>query len=351
MRVFIFGAGASKDSQGSYVYDSVKSPLSNELFDKRYKDYANIVGLSEPVMNRCRNEINNFSSLEEWVTSEWNKIKQCKEKKTINAQKGFLAQITFYIWLTLIRVSEWTYNNQYQSRETNSYVELMQKLRETDQPFGLINFNYDLLLDFAFKDVCRITLNSIDNYLMNDYIKPHGSVNWLLDRRGTDPLININQENNMDTKMRLATAVSSMYREESIPITGVLIKEPDHRDLYVIDDLLKSFNRQYFYPLIFLPLTTKVYSIVAGFEEKIISKGKELLSRADEIYLIGYKANDEIIKDMCKTIQKNTKLHVIGLNSAHDVMEKVLTYSKNLIKGNMYTQGFHRFVYDVGIYI
>ena len=57
MKVFIFGAGASKDSQGSKVPVKNIAPLSDELFHEKYCEIALRVGLSKPVMNRCRNEM------------------------------------------------------------------------------------------------------------------------------------------------------------------------------------------------------------------------------------------------------------------------------------------------------
>lgn len=347
MRVFIFGAGASKGAQQGTVHEHRIAPLTNELFDPRYKVYADMVGLNDTLMNVCRENISKFISFEEWLTSEWNKISSFKEVATRDAQKGFMAQIAFYIWLTLLGVSKWTYENHRNSRDNNTYLILMSKLFIKDEPFGLINFNYDLLLDFAYKDAFRKTFQNLDDYLNNNYVKPHGSVNWLLSKRHDDRNIDISHENNMDTRTRLDTAISLMFRDAPVPMSGILIKDPNHRDLYTIDDLLRSFNRQYFYPLIFLPLTSKAYSSISGFEDKIIAKGKDLISRAKEIYLIGYQANDDIIREMVKSATKGTKLHVVGLDSSDMIVDGVLKWASNLEKGQIYKEGFYKFAYDI----
>lgn len=254
-----------------------------------------------------------------------------------------------YIWLTLINVSKWTYDNKFQCREDNAYVTLMGKLFEKDIPFGMINFNYDLLLDFAYKDIFRLSFHSIDDYLNNNYIKPHGSVNWLLNRRDDDRMMNVYTEHNMDTRVRLSTAIQLMFKDSPIPIEGLLVKDPDHRDLYVVDDLLRAFDSQYFYPLIFLPLTSKAYSSISGFENKVMATGSELLMQASEIYLIGYRANDDIIKEMLSKARPETKLHVVGVGSAKEIMHRVLGLVNNLKEGEIYDKGFYRFAYDVAL--
>lgn len=347
MRIFIFGAGASKGAQQGVVHDIAKAPLTNELFDIRYQNFADMVGLSEATMNNYRQQISGFPFFEDWLTKEWNDIKLKKETRTRDAQKGFLAQIAFYIWLLLINVSKWTYENQYKNRENNSYLVLMNKLLTKDEPFGLINFNYDLLLDFAYKDSHKLIFNNLDDYLNNNYVKPHGSVNWLLSKRTDDRDIDLNHEHNMDTRIRLDTAINLMFKDSPIPIEGVIVRDPNHRDLYTVDDILRSFGRQYFYPLMFLPLTSKEYSSISGFENKIMKKGRELLSESSEIYLIGYRANDEIIKNILALTPEGTKLNVVGNTSANSIMDNVLGWERKLVRGTVYQQGFHRFVYDI----
>ena len=168
MKLFIFGAGASRDAQHGMVHDIAIPPLTNELFDPRYSEMAKSVGLSDPRMNTLRNEIAKYAYFEEWLTNEWDKTKTFKEQRTINAQRGLLGRVLFYIWLVLIKVSEWNYENKFQSRETNAYQELMNKLFKKDESFGLINFNYDLLLDYAYKDQFGLAFNSIDGLALPD---------------------------------------------------------------------------------------------------------------------------------------------------------------------------------------
>ncbi|MDZ7587440.1 MAG: hypothetical protein U0946_06820, partial [Patescibacteria group bacterium] len=171
MNVFIFGAGASADAHtGHVVHDKAIPPLTQDLFDPRYSDFAKMVGISEPNMNRYRNALKEHPSLENWLTDEWDKLKKFKLSSSKQAQIGFLGEVTFYIWQVLSNISKWTRDNKFQSRETNSYEELLNKINKSEVEFGLINFNYDLILDYAFKDVFKVTLQGLDDYLNNNYV-------------------------------------------------------------------------------------------------------------------------------------------------------------------------------------
>src|SRR5213592_1437731 len=84
---------------------------------------------------------------------------------------------------------------------------------------------------------------------------------------------------------------------------NVQVLYPDDPELSVVQYISSKFDSQYFYPLILLPLTVKQYDFLANFNDKIISKGKEILSTAGEIYLIGYRAADDVIRDMFKEVK------------------------------------------------
>src|SRR5207302_1495225 len=80
------------------------------------------------------------------------------------------------------------------------------------------------------------------------------------------------------------------------------------------------FGSRFFYPLVFIPLTSKLYDSVAEFNNKIITKGNEIMSRASEVFLIGYSASDRIIRDILRKAPPGTKLHIVGTARAEMVM-------------------------------
>lgn len=93
MKIFIFGAGASRDAQHRQAYHNAIPPLANELFDPRYKEFANMVGLLDPTLSTYRQKIAGFAYFEDWLTGEWDKTQSLHEVRTRDAQKGFLAQL------------------------------------------------------------------------------------------------------------------------------------------------------------------------------------------------------------------------------------------------------------------
>jgi hypothetical protein len=227
------------------------------------------------------------------------------------------------------------------------YRILLKKIRSRDEKFGIVNFNYDLLLDFAFKDVFGPTFQDINDYLRINYIKPHGSVNWFLDRRPKDRELNFDRKFDFDTRVRIDTAIENMYKDIPLIFSGHKMIEPNDRNLYRIDNVLREFNNQYFYPLIFLPITQKAYSSITGFEKKIIKKARQIFSKASEIYFIGYRAEDQIILDLFKYVPAScTELHVVNTKKSAkpvaDAIKKKFPNKKARVQ--LWEEGFKNFV-------
>ena len=178
MKIFIFGAGASLASQGPNPQSRI-APLVDQLFDPRYGDCATDI-LSDEDFQEARSAAEKAGSLEKWLTQRWERIQSLREDITKTAEKAFFGSICFYIWNLLQKVS-----TTYSAR--NGYNLFTRKLKDRDEPFGLISFNYDTLLDRAVTHQFGVPLISLDSYLKVHLIKPHGSVNWLLMKRNNDP--------------------------------------------------------------------------------------------------------------------------------------------------------------------
>lgn len=236
MKVFIFGAGASKASQIDELRLARKAPMVDELFDDRYHTWAEMVGLTKVELKDCRENIQKIGSLEKWLTNRWKKVSTYKTVRTQDSEKYFFGKVTLYIWLTLLKISE-TYN------EKNLYHTFLRKLKKADEEYGLISFNYDLLLDRAVQDVCGYSLNSRQAYITKArYIKPHGSVNWLVPKRINDP--KIQSEYKLETKVRLDMIAENMFKDEPLSLNGIQMIEPTHRDLCEVDHMIKRFEDQ-----------------------------------------------------------------------------------------------------------
>src|SRR5262249_42367525 len=101
--------------------------------------------------------------------------------------------------------------------------------------------------------------------------------------------------------------------------------------------------RNYFYPLVLIPLAKKLYPHFTGFMPKLLETGKALIQHSDEIYLIGYRAKDEIIQELFANVSADSTLHVVGVQDASDIMREVLEWAK-LKEGTIYKNGFESFI-------
>ncbi len=332
MKAFIFGAGASKGAQELLepLRPESIAPLINELFDNRYQTYADGI-LTADQFKQCQ-EGAASGRFEEWLTERWENIAQLSPKN-VAAEKAFFAGIAFFLWNLLTHVTNGT-------RPAHGYQALLKKLLQANENFALISFNYDTLLDRAVQGVFETSLTTLASYQKFGLIKPHGSINWILPKRISDPDI---RNNSFEYAQRLLLAKEHMFQDEQHQMARVEIYPPDSPRLgnlsYLIDNL------GYCYPLIFMPLTSKQYDTVDTFANSVISSGKDWLRQADEIYMIGYRANDEIIKELLSVVPQGTTLHVVdrSQSGAEEIMTSVLGWS-TLQRGQIFGDGFVNFV-------
>jgi len=339
MKIFVFGAGASRGSQGKN-FSGLKSPLVDDFFTGTYKavlDGIDFLPHYRREIDGLNEEKKKCNSLEIALTSRWDQITRQPSINHQEAEKSFFGFCVYYIWSFLKDIS-----NTYSSADNeNFYKAFLNKLYAQKEPFGIINFNYDTLLDQAYQEVFNASLVSIQKYKDLNFIKPHGSVNWFLNPKGNEYIKFYESE--INTQAPLLYATSLVFEARSLEES--LIARPDSPDIRSPSFLVgRNFNSQFGIPLILLPLSSKQYSHIAGFSEGIIDKGRALLAGAKEIYLIGYKASDDVIHEMLENTPVGCLLHVINQGSAKEIMDNVLAKHKQLKKGSMCDGGFEDFV-------
>lgn len=335
MHLYIFGAGASQGSQQEGVPHLTKAPLVNELFADQYKDYAHDVALLDVDLQNIRGAIGK-GPVEEWLTREWDRINALRTAASRQASKTLFAKLVFYIWRLFLGVST-TYF------EMNLYRIFVAKLIERDEEFGLISFNYDTLLDRAVHSVLGANLTSITGYYDARLLKPHGSVNWILAPRNGDPAFELEQAGPRDYHSRYGLASTQLFADRAISWDYLRVIPPDHNHLVDHQLVFSRVGQQYFYPLVLIPLTTKMYSFMPDLPTEMIRRGQELFASANDVYLIGYRAIDEIFADMAKTVRRETRLHVIGRGNAIEVANRVLAKHQMQL-GGIHADGFREFL-------
>jgi len=188
--------------------------------------------------------------------------------------------------------------------------------------------------------------SSLDDYFAIDYIKPHGSVNWLMSNRTDENQISFPGDFFLEPRYNMAS--NKMFAGEPIPYENIIVIDPNdpNIDLQHFQAIINSiFGRRFFYPLVFIPLTTKLYDSVAEFNAKILTKGEEMMRQATEVNLIGYSASDQIIRDMLRNAPYGTKLHIVGKDSSEMIMRELAKdFNGYLQRGDIYREGFTKFV-------
>ena len=337
MKIYVFGAGASLGSQNleHILTSSSRAPLVDELFNQRYRDLS-LYMFSPTRFNELSNEIEERKnkSVEDWLGEKWQRIETINSLMVKKSEVNEFGHIVYYIWNVLRIVS-----NSYD--ENNIYTLFLKNLRQKGEDFGIISFNYDTLLDRAFKQVFHRDFGSLDDYLEFNFIKPHGSINWLLGKRNTDSSIPVNN----DIQLRISKAMNQFFTNGPIPVDSLRVIDPPIEALRDADvaRVWSDLGMEYFYPLIFLPLAQKQYGHIEGFQEKVVAGGKALIKKADEIFIIGYRARDEIIKDLLLDAPEDAKLHIISNQNSIDILNDVKKWAPHLKEATTNDGGFKAF--------
>jgi len=139
-----------------------------------------------------------------------------------------------------------------------------------------------------------------------------------------------------------------MFVDSPHNLDNRFVIQPNRADLRSANHfstLSSAFQNDYFFPLIFLPLTAKTHHLVQGFYDRIVGAGVALMRQADEIYFVGYRANDEIIREMLEGVKQGTTLHAIGKEGAREVASRVTAWTNRLKLGEVWEDGFREFVH------
>lgn len=341
MKVYIFGAGASLGSQEHQtISKDLKSPLVNELFSPIYERYASEVFLSPTRVRKLAAQLGD-QSLEEWLSSEWIKLGEPHGNEALAYGRKLFGDITLYIWWMMANISG-TYH------ETNMYHQFLEALARKDdkEEQAFINFNYDLLLDKALVKVYGYDLSGrITNYTTPNYLKPHGSVNWFLKKRTADQMLSQRDTTGNQLEVKLNRVASNMFNGSAIQ-KNMIVLDPLNANLSSIRNAFENTfeSKSYGYPLVMLPLASKMYELVDDFIEVMHAEFARVFSQATEVYVIGYRANDDLFKKMVKHIRKETPLHVVGVSGAKALQDNILEMQQKFSRGRVYDKGFADFV-------
>ncbi|OGG15626.1 hypothetical protein A2866_04445 [Candidatus Roizmanbacteria bacterium RIFCSPHIGHO2_01_FULL_39_8] len=350
MKIFVFGAGASHSAHTKKLPKHKIPPVTRGIFQgcNQYDiHYAKEIGLSIHDLNEIEDDSANFYdptgvNIEKWLTTRWEEAHVMKPGKHKHAQFSKLAKIAFYIWILFLRVSECVYKNEDNCRHT-VYRTLLNKIHSKKEDFGIINFNYDLLLDLTFSDVFNVNFDTFDDYIKNDYLKPHGSVNWFTTETSKNLLLS--KTDDFDVGLHMRVAMSKMYKRKMMDLDQHKVINPNDLNLYNILQIYRRLSYQLFYPLIILP----IYKDSMVVEDQIIKRAHDMFKTAKEIYLVGYRATDETASKLFTYIPDGTaKIHIVNSErSSVEVAEYIQKKYPNKFRGMcIWNNGFKEFVHN-----
>lgn len=337
MKIFVFGAGASLAAQNPSSYGkghNQRAPLVDELFNEEYE--ASMVEGIEFDLPSIRKEVEKIGSVEKWLTVKWEGISSLKTERKKQTERSLFGRLTIYLWNVLNSVSQ-TYP------DAQGYSKLLVKLHKDDEDFSLVSFNYDTLLDRSYQDVFNDSLVRLDDYLSSGLIKLHGSTNWFLGKREEDPKFG-HREHGGDRVVRLGHITKRMLNGPPMSMGSLQVLDPGFSGLRNLSSVMDYFSGDNFYPLMFLPLSGKLYEVVADFSGKITAKAEELFQKATDVFLIGYSANDELIHSLLEKVPNQTLLHIVGKALAKDISTRVRSMHFNLKEGKVFSDGLMSFI-------
>lgn len=329
MRLFIFGAGASYGAQEGVVErPHQKPPLTNQLFEKHYTNVsASPVGIEERKLAEFSKGIEEAGGdLETWLTDKWEQVQQISSPYYKERYLNDIGRFTFYLWHVLKTTSA-----NYNPSKTR-YVDLLTKLENIEEDYRLISFNYDTLLDRAVQDISGITLNKFEKYLKANYIKLHGSVNWFVGKRGDDENVRENYSISHATERIRVYAENYYKRSEALNWSTMQIYEPKAPILNDDDAVTNKMSRHaIYYPLMFIPVTVKMYNLVSDFEKNLLKPAEEMIQKAHDIFVIGYRARDDIARYLLRFTAPTARVRVISTSmlEARSIADSIRPFAIN----------------------
>ncbi len=340
-RMFVFGAGASNNClfgpRKKQQYDSMmRPPLGNNIFDECFDEILNKykgASLTNPIF-----EANN-RDIEGCLEDEWRRTRNSYNptvtKRHINLQ--FYLQALF-VWISSDVTRKHTRNNLY-SLFANK---LQAFLSENDERIAITSFNYDTILDNFLEDIFGNQFNQISDYIDYTYnqvllFKPHGSCNWgwpVTNRKGLDstntPLHETIYNKNIEPSelyFKILGDFNEMVYKYAWGSEASMNKNRLGR--YTINKNKIELNKQPLggthFPALLMPYRDKDEFVMPYIHQSAM---QNYMSNMEELYLIGWKGNEELFNRLL-SIKANRLQKIVIVNPLEVTKKEV---SQNLDK-------------------
>nr|HMP31529.1 hypothetical protein [Saprospiraceae bacterium] len=339
-KMFVFGAAASsfcvfgekfKDYRSSKLY----SPLGVELFDEKYEQfYQRFPG--------AKHIIPSFEvkgrDIEACLEEEWQEYR--------GVYNPFIASnhinIQYYLRELFQAISEHITQQHFRNNLYSLFVNQLQKYlcHHPQERIGVVSFNYDTILDSYVQEAMRSNFHSMDDYI--DWhrqkillFKPHGSCNWGWRFQGKS-----------DTKMPIKLTADDIYNNQ-FDLSTIFyeligdITQTTARNSWGIE---KSFHKNglgrftinknllevaspdlndHYFPALLLPYRDKD-EFVMPYDHYFAMK--HFMGEMEELYLIGWKGNEDLFNRQIQQHACKLKKIVIANPNSEEVRGHLSKY-------------------------
>lgn len=336
-RMFIFGAAASSfccfdDHKEQLRMHTLAPPTGYEVFAEKYEELIHQFPGADQSTTKFESRGNDIESC---LEEEWDMV-----KTKYNPQVAIRhLSIQFYLQRLFTSIST---EVQQKFRRKNLYRLLLSKLetitsQNPQERISLVTFNYDTILDQFVAEANGAQLNDMERYV--DYhknnlllFKPHGSCNWgwRIPREYSEQLNRVPfarhlWEEKVEPWKLYFKLLGNIDDMIDINSWGTEQFNDDyHRGRYTIAksklQVIPRGEEEEYFPALLIPYRDKD-EVLMPYEH--VQTLKHAIDRIEELYLIGWKGNEQLFNKKLKNA-RNLKRLIIVNPEAKEVEERIL---------------------------
>ena len=183
-RMFVFGAGASahcifgKLQDREFRKSNAKPPEGNEIFHHRY---VSLISMFPAAKLSAASANSKNEGIENYFEEEWEAYSTYYSPQIANRH----INLQFYLSDLFKNISQNVYRTYF---ESNLYIKFLNKIQRhlaanNKERISLVSFNYDTILDDFIVDIFQEPYKKMSDYINWEernimLFKPHGSCNW-----------------------------------------------------------------------------------------------------------------------------------------------------------------------------
>ncbi|MBR4690267.1 MAG: hypothetical protein IKO90_07370 [Bacteroidales bacterium] len=320
-KLFVFGAGASaycsleKNDKDDTAVALRRLPQGNELFSEQICSSLFSEGLQSvlPIYEAKGLDLESFLQLYfEKIRSRYDEISL---RNLINIQfcvQENIRSITNDIQSSFSRYNVYALFISY----IRDYLQDVQ-----NQCVSIVSFNYDTLLEKSIEMECGKTFNCMSDYVSSQntiqLFKPHGSINWGWIATNKPSCISNQEEflnylykekNNLDTLyFEILGNAQRNIKEQS---WGMEFEKQGKGRFTINKEAITVLKyNDIYYPSLLLPYSDKDDFIMPYSHQYAM---RDTMRQIEELYLIGWKGNEDLFLRYLKKCRKLQKLVIVN---------------------------------------